>query len=767
MKRQTNLLCLALLLLPEIGVHAAASIANEFRPRLDSRDGNSVDTATGAFIQEINLVSHQGIRSLDLDLSYNSLLTGRRGSLGYGWTHQYEARVEDSPATGVVTVYVNGNIWNQFQRADIGQPYIPLREQNRYDVLERFETGQWKLRQLSGTAYVFDGSGKLEAILDRNAHAVFLERYNGEPLVNGDKHLSNIQTFGAENIWFSYRGRVPFRQGPPLLSYLSHGDLTTFLKYDDFDRLSRIYDPVVMSLIGRNSATAVVPTGPTGVLYPISVSSSESNRLIRIFGTINGAAPNTLSVSLVSPQGTVFPITFHNEDGANFYVNSIMDDFLEEIPGGTWNLRVIDNVDDGITHTVNPMSIYVAEEAANWTQYDYEPFPSKRISQATDNQGQRIYSNTYDNLGRIAFQDDGRANNGIWRFFYEKQPNGDLLTTVYDRTPQSNPTHYLHDSDFHLKRIEDALGNQTLFRYDSITGNRIAVEDARGNASNFSYDSRGLLTTVTGPNHTTTRFGHDEFPLELQEGGTMPSGPRGNLTSVEDALKYKSTYTYDEFNNFSGSKNALEFEQSKVYEGEVLTYTINKGGAGIEYGNTGGRYTSAAVVGESHKEKVEYDAAGRVIKLIYAEGDPEGDPSDYSEVLVSTTLYDNQGNIVEKRNGLNQSIVYQFDHRSRLISEKDPEEHVTRYEYDGNGNTIRVIDPLDQVTQFEYDGEDRLIRTIDPSLRSTRTRYDAVGRVIQTIDELGDATNYAYDEVGNQTAVFNSAGVKISEIVYN
>ena len=140
---------LAILLVPWENARGAGSIANETRPRMESRDGNSVDTATGGFIQNLNLLTLQGERTLDFNLGYHSSLYTKKGYAGYGWSSPYEAHIKGDPA-GVVTVYLNGNVGNQYRFVAEGQAYLPLNEQNRYDILTRetiagFE-GVFKLR---------------------------------------------------------------------------------------------------------------------------------------------------------------------------------------------------------------------------------------------------------------------------------------------------------------------------------------------------------------------------------------------------------------------------------------------------------------------------------------------------------------------------------------------------------------------------------------------------------------------------------------------
>ena len=56
-------------------VAPAEDISRDNRPRLESRAGHSVDTATGAFVLDVNVASLQGGRiPLEFNLEHNSML---------------------------------------------------------------------------------------------------------------------------------------------------------------------------------------------------------------------------------------------------------------------------------------------------------------------------------------------------------------------------------------------------------------------------------------------------------------------------------------------------------------------------------------------------------------------------------------------------------------------------------------------------------------------------------------------------------------------
>lgn len=738
----TSLLLAATLLLWPSDAYTA-SVVNESLPRYDSMDAYSVDTATGAFLQDMNIASLQGARSLDLSASYSSLIYNKKGDMGYGWSHPYEARLTGNPL-GVVTLYLDNNIRNRFQRAGEGNDYKPLDLQNRYDRLKRFPSGEWQLTRQSGTKYFFDadsdadGTSKLLAIQTRNSLPITVSYADGKP-------QSVIERISGKGLYLFYR---PINS--KLLHYIVHGGDFSFLKYDSRDRLTRIYNPARLLTVGENTSAVDIPANGVGITYSVTVTASATDRLLRVRATSNHAKDETLKAFLSSPAGTTVAVSAINN------ANLFLDDFIGENLTGTWTLRVIDDVNDGVNGTLTGFRIQTSTTTANWLQYDYDAYPYNRIVRTSDAQGNRISSNAYDSSGRVVFQDDGRDDNGVWRIGYERLINGDLKTTVYDRTPDAYATTYVHDSDFRLKSIEDFFGNTTSYAYYANTRDRASITDARGNVTRFEYDSaigKGFLTRLVQANGAITQFGYDEFPID-GDNDPMGGGIRGNLTSVIDSLGYKSTFTYDSFNNLSSSTNALENEQSKIYDQNgQLIITVNKDGDGVETSYTEGLLTAANIVG-GPKEHYEYDASGRLTKLIDTEGN------------ATSITYDLNGNIIEKSNALGHTIRSQYDHQDNLISETDAEGNVTRFEHDGNGNVVRIVDPLGYATKFEYDGEDRLVKVTDANGDSKESRFDPLGQIVLQIDEIGRTTSYTYDEVGNPISVYGPAGVRISTTTY-
>lgn len=772
----------------------AVDVANEVRPRFDSRAGNSVDTATGAFIQEINLVRLQGAREISVDLYYNSRLGFRRGDVGLGWTHQYESKaVRIGEQIRVNHNNLLHSLFKDGEGFDGNHIFVSDDHQlNNLDRLVSVSSGTCLIRE-SGVRNFFDPMGRLLKIENGKLQPIFTEYYS-------DGRLASVQEpVSGRKIWFSYRHNIPARFSFPLLSYISYSgdsEVYRFLQYDVEDRLTRIYDPVQMPLVGENGSSLPVPLGPSGVEYGAEVDSSFSDRLIRVNGNISGGAPETLNVTLLSPTGKELPLerVRIGLNGENlFTVSGIFDDFLGDPLAGEWKLRVIDNTDDGQNHTVNSLRIQVADEAANWTGYEYdESLPqSGRIVKSVDSLGETIWENAYEpELGRVSFQYDGRTPAGVWKFNYVPLASDGLRTRVSPRTSRDGSVFatYEHDAHFNLSLYEDELGNKTEYRYLSnfVKGRERWGFGSNGPDSGFrdlitspiieksttffynSFDLRISGQRLGRNNVEDTVFNHD-IAITLDDGESLELGG-ARLTTVRDELKRESVFEYDGSNNLikvvNPLQNALAWEYgeedgllSKATSKEPLNAPLNteknKTPTIVEIDYTSGLPTSAKT-SETQEEKFDYDGLGRVVRAIDAENN------------ATVFKYDNRGNVIEKINASGHSFKSIYDQRNRLKEQEDARGNVTLFFYDGNDSVISISKEHGEQTRYAYDEEDRLIRVRDANSRRVlqENRYDDAGRLIAEFDGKVWLFN-EYDASGRKIRVKDEQGLTLSEMVYN
>ncbi|MEJ2147451.1 MAG: proprotein convertase P-domain-containing protein [Acidobacteriota bacterium] len=711
------------------GNQAIESIRRETRPRMESRMGNSVDTATGAFILDIPFVSVTGGRSLDFNLHYNSLLTQNRGLMGYGWTTPFEAFLEGN-TTGAVTVHWDQSQENRFQYAGPNQDFTPLDEAVRYDRLFRRPDNDWRLIRQDGSVYEFSAAdGSLLRMGNKVEQYLVPHYFNGrmtsvEEPISG-RRLYFYYTFGG--LLETIQDSTDFQQ-----KRIYH------ITYGPGDLISTIHSPVTLGdEYGTCCPNVDIPDNdPNGLDFTVQVTESGPIGLTQIStGSISHARLGDLEVTLTSPQGTQLvlfnqiPMSVSTLD----FGGKVTDAFYGENPQGTWHVHIVDKV-PGTSGKLSGWALRFSGP----TKATHFIYQGRQIVRSTDAMGDQISANTYDGQGRVATQDDGISTNQIATFQYQDLPDGGVRTSYRNRV--GDTTTVEHDSGYHLRSITDALGNTSTWEYDS-DGNRIRATDALGHTTHFGYDDNGNLTSFVDPAGNTTTF---EYVGD------------GNLISVRDALGKETRFNYDPNNNLKRITDALGNEDNKSYNGNSqLTGNLLAGRGGINMTYAAGLPKTASHPAESGHVGMDYDAQGRMTSMTDMDG------------YTRTVEYSPTDQITKQTDAIGDSVTSEYDYRDRLTRKTDAKGNQTQFQYDGNDNRISMTDALGRVTHYVYDGEDRLIRTTDPAGHTISLTYDALGRVVGETDALGHTATHEYDAVGNEVATYDAQGNKIRAVEYD
>jgi RHS repeat-associated protein len=707
------------------GFPAQEAISRQNRPRAESFVGASVDAGTGAFVLQQTPLSVQGSRTIDVTLSYNSVLVANAGALGPGWSHPFESSISGDPQ-GVVTVWWDANHKNSFQFAGTGNPYQPLDEAVRYDRLTRQSDGIWRLTRQDGTRYEFLADGKLNLFGNKVFQDLEMSYLDGR--------LSQVrEPVANRRLAFRYVLGQPER----LQSIEDEADRVLFFSYDSNGRLAAIRNPVTLGgdQGGVISPMTIPDNDSNGLTYSITVSDAERIGLVQLFNArILHPRPADLRVTLTSPQGTTVLYRTQSQEPDILLTNAILDNFEGENPQGTWRVRIVD-AQAGSTGTLNAWRMRFTEPT-DPTSLSYNP--ASQIVEARDPDGFRMFANQYDSQGRVAAQDDGVDTNEIATFSYQESADG--VVTAY-RNRIGETMSLAHDPGYHLTRRTDPMGAATIYAYNQ-NGDRTSITDALNRTTTFTYDANGNVDSVVDP---------------AQGAWTMRYDGANNLREFQDPLGRTSRFTYDGLNNLIRVQDALLNEDTKTYNSASrMAGNLLEDGAGINY-----TYVDGMPVASSHpvpgvgSTQSEYDAIGRITRVAYPDG------------FGNEVTYNSNSRRIEEIDPAGGRTTMRFDRRDRLIEERDANGNVRRYEYDRNGNVSSIRDALGRVNRFEYDGEDRLVKTIDPAGNVTATAYDAAGRVIAVTDAPGASQRREYDAVGNLLAVYDTNDVLVARSTYD
>ncbi|AGK51390.1 RHS repeat-associated core domain protein [Burkholderia thailandensis MSMB121] len=336
------------------------------------------------------------------------------------------------------------------------------------------------------------------------------------------------------------------------------------------------------------------------------------------------------------------------------------------------------------------------------------------------------------------------------------------------------------DANGNITRTNEPGGRET-FRDHDADGNLIAFRDRAGNVTRFAYAASGMMSMRIMPDGSTIEYCYDtEARLTgvINERGQSYQIERDALGRVVAEVDYwgqRTTYEY-------GVNGALASSTSPT--GRAITYETDPLGRVIRK-----RLADARQITGSRLEIFEYDAIGN---LVVAEN-----PDVRVEIR-----YDEEGRVVEERQGDDFTIVSKYDslgnriaRRTRLDLGDKTITHSVRYNYDavGNCSAVQIDDTapitiergangrtlveqrwaastLEQswsadgrlvrqallsecgpmfATEYLYDNYDDLIEKRDSKLGTERFQYDPMRRLLAHWDHAGQQHRYPHDRAGN------------------
>ena len=341
--------------------------------------------------------------------------------------------------------------------------------------------------------------------------------------------------------------------------------------------------------------------------------------------------------------------------------------------------RISDNLNRQVSfsYDANHNLVSITDAMGQTTTYVYDN--EDRIVQIIDCAGITVFTNTYDEKGRIITQDDARDDTPAFHFNYDEvsQP-GNVKTTLIDRNGYSQE--FVYDFSYRLLSHKNELGLSTSKTYDK-HGNCTSITDTAGNTTSYTYDEFGNLAGICDPASNTTSFSYDE---------------RDNLISVQNAAGKSNRNTYDENNNLINITDLMNNTVSFSYDtnGLILSRT-SPGGKTTSYSYENGLLKTVTDP-SGITNYLSYDSVGKLNSVTNAAG------------KTLTLTYDEADNIITTTDPLGQSHHFSFDLSGNLISKTDPCGNQTSFTYDAN-NLLTKTDAQNNQTSYEYDNEDRLV----------------------------------------------------------
>ena len=256
-------------------------------------------------------------------------------------------------------------------------------------------------------------------------------------------------------------------------------------------------------------------------------------------------------------------------------------------------------------------------------------------------------------------------------------------------------------------------------------GQLIEICDLDGHSVSFNYENNQLSSIID-------KSGKQKITWSFQNGLLQ------DVTTTSDGvITHHLHYEYDDHQRLH--KVSRDLGQGKTF---WITY---------DYAGDSNRISDIKQ-SDGTALHIEYDAQGRVKKLVDGEG--------------RISIYDYQSGKTTVTNGFGESWTYYYDDKNRLTGIDGPEQYRIRYQYEGA--LLSSITQGNQIWKFNYNDEGDCIRVEEPSGQVTQRVYDSAHHLIsETHYQLFDGTHhpikpvttrYIYDERGHLLFAIASDG---------
>ena len=750
-----------------------------YQPATDENsEADPVNVSTGAYTDQINALSVQGVNPVSADLQYDSMATEELGEFGYGWTHNYEARIRDmkdctvryyvSP-TGYYTFLAEDYEKAEYKQDADGYLYIDetsiptkqnykcLNENKAEYVLKRDDKGAFTLTDAAGTVTKFNKEGNLTSIQNKEGKKITVTRgdeqfmvedaVSGKHLIytlNQDKLVEKIEDGIGREVLFYYDENQCLKQ------FINAMGESTYYTYDEGHRILTVTDD--------DNNTYV-----TNTYKEYDSINAVSKKVVRVESQKDGMGnQTTFRYQEDERSGDLVTTAVTRSGKTKKTVTDVYGNITcQTNEAGDETLMTYDM--DGNQTSVNNANgydiVYRYDSKGNMTSIEN--------SLMDGSQAQTVM--TYDDEGNMLSMKN--CNGESMRCTYYE--NG-LIKSVTDQN--KNTVEYRYNENGQI--VEEKDGNEKTITYEyNDEGEITQIKDKNGNITTYTYNPMGLReseTVMDGNQIYTTHTYYDDlgrvdYTIDTEGGITSYKYDcAGNVISRTDPAGAMTVYAYDK--NYQMVKETVYTGEDKKTVSSSTSYAYTKEGLLKKVtdaeSETVIENTYDAVgnkTGEVEKDKdgkklsetlYEYDKAGNVIKQTQMNISPKkGEPESLSAQwkyypngklnymidasgAQTTCSYDKSWRVQTVVSDTEPTVTYKYDPAGRILSETmgggSDERMTTSYVYDIYGNVTEVTDPAGNKTLYRYDGNGNLLETEDCTGRVFYSRYDVLNRVTET-----------------------------------
>jgi RHS repeat-associated protein len=658
--------------------------------------GDLINTATGYVCHSPTDLAIPG-RGVPLNFArtYNSDLNTYSGPLGYGWTHNYNMRIERDASNNYLVHEENGAVTTftpsfghdprvlatlSYNSSTAEYLFTRIHGQVKY-YFKEVGSGASRATKLvrivdrNGltTSLAYDGKARLTTVTEPNQRRLTLG-YSG----NNNPLISTVTDTSSGRV-----GRFEYLDGAGNLTKVTDvGNEITLYSYDASHRLDKVTEK-------RNGANTIVLDNDYDTSNRVTKQSYPMGRYLEL-GYVGASTRMTNTLGLI----TIHQYTYNKIDKVIDQPGATADQAIWEYtyePGSTWVATATDPNHNLSTYTwdANGNLLTATDPLYRTTKYAYNPTNDITVITHTNTLTTTFAYDTYGNPLKVTrlLTETGQPMQVVSTtlgYDYSAGRAGDVLTST---NALGHAWHYTYDAYGYPRSASDPLGHTSYTYYDSV-GRLYGSKDARGNPTNYSNNAYGQLVSVT------------------------------------NALSYTTVYTYDAVGNLIYTRDP---------KGQVITNTYNLNNELTRVTQPDGAHTDT-----------EYDGVGRVL----TETNALGQPTRY--------VYDDPSRTVTVFDTLNRRTKLTYDGAGllRTMTEPDVGNRSTTYDY-YKDNLLRAIRYSDSGTpDVSYTYNTRGLRaSMSDGTGTTTYGYDSLDRLRVIRQGNGGAVDYGYDLANNLTSI--------------
>lgn len=693
-----------------------------------------VDFGSGAETYSHSMLSINGASRLELEISYNSLLSAANiyitnpssgfapywliytpGDLGH-WSHNFEGHAQYAQvsyssvqSSGQVTIILNHRRWIFTQN---GTNWVNSKQDSLYDNLTS-NGYDYIMTTKDQTSYTFSATNSYYLTQIKNPHGQILtisrNTNNPSQIISVNEPVSGkklIFTYGENGAASSLVTTVSDSSGRQVhFAYDSNSMITNVIEANGLNT-SYTYDT------NRQMLTE---------------SDSHGNIL-----TANQYDANFRVIQQTDARGNQFHFSYTPLSDSNGLVTN--------------------------------MTTLVTDRNGNATTYVFDG--NYNLLSVTTPLGEKTTS-TYNAAGLVTSTTDPLGHTTTFTYDASGNPTrildamGYTTTMGYDgahnllalTNADGNVTSFTYDSNNNLLVATDGLGRRITRTYNSnsllitqsspkggvssnsYTGGMLVQHtDPAGNKTKFAYDSVGNLTSITDPTNSVT---------------TIHYGPLREVTETDDALNHRTLITYDWRMRKSSVTDPSGAVTSYSYDGNNnITSITNALGQVSTFGYDNEDRPVSVTDPLGHTASIGYDQDGRKSSTV----DAAGDQSDF--------YYDAAGNLTSLVDAMGNTFRNSYDSRNQITSSTDPLGRSSSIYRDGAGRLLATVDPLYRVNKFVNDALGKTTSATDPSGAVTGQSFDQDGNRSSLMNANRKATTFTYDKSDRLTVLTTALGLK-------